>query len=102
MAYTKLSYPRSVEKTGYYLNFYAYDYNKAQSLGVKSIRDMLQETGGMLVGDNADMMQNLSIEDQMMVLTLVADSIKRYKAIELNNLLDELDSTYNNKKLSDL
>jgi len=59
-----LSYPRSVETTGYYLNFYTYDYNKAQSLGVKSIRDMLQETGGMLVGDNADMMQNLSIEDQ--------------------------------------
>ena len=36
-----LSYPRSVETTGYYLNFYTYDYNKAQSLGVKSIRDML-------------------------------------------------------------
>ena len=47
-------------------------------------------------------LDHLSIEDQMMVLTLVADSIKRYKAIELNNLLDELDSTYNNKKLSDL
>ena len=45
-----LSYPRSVEKTGYYLNFYTYDYNKAQSLGVKSIRDMLTgATTGCLV-----------------------------------------------------
>ena len=44
MAKTKtpnLMYPRSVETTGHYLNFYAYDYNKAQSLGVKSMRDML-------------------------------------------------------------
>ena len=58
-----LSYPRSVETTGYYLNFYTYDYNKAQSLGVKSIRDMLQQTGNML-SNNADFMQNLSVEDQ--------------------------------------
>ena len=58
-----LSYPRSVETTGYYLNFYTYDYNKAQSLGVKSIREMLQETGGMLV-NGVDEMQTLSIEDQ--------------------------------------
>ena len=64
MAYAKLSYPRSVEKTGYYLNFYAYDYNKAQSLGVKSIRDMLSGATTDLAGNNADFMQNLSIEQQ--------------------------------------
>ena len=57
-SYTKLSYPRSVEKTGYYLNFYAYDYNKAQSLGVKSIRDMLSGATSGLVGNNADLMQS--------------------------------------------
>ena len=59
MAYAKLSYPRSVEKTGYYLNFYAYDYNKAQSLGVKSIRDMLSGATSNLLGDNSDVMQSL-------------------------------------------
>ena len=64
MAYTKLSYPRSVEKTGYYLNFYAYDYNKAQSLGVKSIRDMLSGATTDLAGNNADFMQNLSVEQR--------------------------------------
>ena len=58
-----LSYPRSVETTGYYLNFYTYDYNKAQSLGVKNMRDMLQETAGMFV-NGVDEMQTLSIEDQ--------------------------------------
>ena len=67
MAYAKLSYPRSVEKTGYYLNFYAYDYNKAQSLGVKSIRDMLSGATSNLVGDNADLMQNLSAETQQRI-----------------------------------
>ena len=69
MAYAKLSYPRSVEKTGYYLNFYAYDYNKAQSLGVKSIRDMLSGATSNLLGDNSDVMQNLSIEDQQRIQT---------------------------------
>ena len=66
-----LSYPRSVETTGYYLNFYTYDYNKAQSLGVKSIRDMLQQTAGMFTGDgeSADAMQNLSLEDQALLRT---------------------------------
>ena len=66
-----LSYPRSVETTGYYLNFYTYDYNKAQSLGVKSIRDMLQETAGMFTGngDSADALQNLSLEDQALLRT---------------------------------
>lgn len=51
---------------------------------------------------NTETLDHLSIEDQMMVLNLVADSMRRYKAVELSNLLDELDSTYNNKKLSDL
>ena len=67
MAYAKLSYPRSVETTGYYLNFYAYDYNKAQSLGVKSIRDMLSGATSNLVADNADLMQNLSAETQQRI-----------------------------------
>ena len=67
-SYTKLSYPRSVEKTGYYLNFYAYDYNKAQSLGVKSIRDILSGASSkILAGNNTDFMQNLSIEDQQRI-----------------------------------
>ena len=70
MAYAKLSYPRSVEKTGYYLNFYAYDYNKAQSLGVKSIRDMLSGASSkILAGSNTDIMQNLSIDDQRRITT---------------------------------
>ena len=69
-SYTKLSYPRSVEKTGYYLNFYAYDYNKAQSLGVKSIRDILSGASSkILAGNNTDFMQNLSIEDQQRITT---------------------------------
>ena len=67
MAYAKLSYPRSVEKTGYYLNFYAYDYNKAQSLGIKSIRDMLSGATSNLVANNADLMQNLSVETQQRI-----------------------------------
>ena len=69
MAYTKLSYPRSVEKTGYYLNFYAYDYNKAQSLGIKSIRDILSGASSKILGSNTDIMQNLSIEDQRRITT---------------------------------
>ena len=66
-----LSYPRSVETTGYYLNFYTYDYNKAQSLGVKTMREMLQQTAGMFTGDgdSADAMQNLSLEDQALLRT---------------------------------
>lgn len=51
---------------------------------------------------NTETLDHLSIEDQMMILNLVSDSMRRYKAIELNNLLDELDNAYNNKKLSDL
>ena len=57
MAKTKtpnLMYPRSVETTGHYLNFYAYDYNKAQSLGVKSMRDMLS---GSQMWDNEQLQE---------------------------------------------
>jgi hypothetical protein len=50
---------------------------------------------------NTENIDHLSIEDQMMVLDLVADSMRRYKAIELNNLLTELDEHYSDK-LSDL
>ena len=50
---------------------------------------------------NTEQLDHLSIEDQMLVLDIVADSIKRYKAIELNQLLTELDTHYSDK-LSDL
>ena len=59
MAKTKtpnLMYPRSVETTGHYLNFYAYDYNKAQSLGVKSMRDMLS---GSQMWDNEQLQETM-------------------------------------------
>lgn len=49
---------------------------------------------------------HLSIEDQMLVLDLVADSIRRYKAIELDVVLNDFHDEYvKNKKttkLSDL
>ena len=51
---------------------------------------------------NTQQLDHLSIEDQMMVLDLVADSLRRYKGIELNKFLTEMDDHYNNKKLSDL
>ena len=51
---------------------------------------------------NTEQLDHLSIEDQMMVLDLVADSLRRYKGIELNKFLTEMDEHYNNKKLSDL
>ena len=44
---------------------------------------------------------HLSIEDQMMVIDLLADSIKRYKGIETKKFLDEMDTHYR-KNLSDL
>ena len=44
---------------------------------------------------------HLSIEDQMMVIDLLADSIKRYKGIETKKFLDEIDTHYR-KNLSDL
>jgi len=50
---------------------------------------------------NTEHIDHLSIEDQMLVLDLVADSIKRYKAIELDTFLNSVHSEYN-KKLSDL
>tara|TARA_Y100000114_G_C11759698_1_gene328859 strand:- start:1405 stop:1611 length:207 start_codon:yes stop_codon:yes gene_type:complete len=46
-------------------------------------------------------LDHLSIEDQMMVIDLVTDSIKRYKGIEVNKFLDEMDTHYR-KNLSDL
>ena len=64
MAKTKnpnLMYPRSVETTGHYLNFYAYDYNKAQSLGVKSMRDMLAGSQQMANEQLQEEMQNHQI-----------------------------------------
>jgi len=51
---------------------------------------------------NTETLDHLSIEDQMLVLDMISDSIKRYKAIELNNLLKELDDHYKQEKLSDL
>jgi len=51
---------------------------------------------------NTENLDHLSIEDQMLVLDMISDSIKRYKAIELNNLLTELDEHYTQEKLSDL
>lgn len=46
-------------------------------------------------------LDHLSVEDQMMVIDLVTDSIKRYKGIEVNKFLDEMDTHYR-KNLSDL
>ena len=37
---------------------------------------------------NTEQLDHLSIEDQMLVLDIVADSIKRYKAIELDVFLN--------------
>tara|TARA_A100001201_G_C4093073_1_gene202796 strand:- start:1806 stop:2015 length:210 start_codon:yes stop_codon:yes gene_type:complete len=51
---------------------------------------------------NTSALDHLSVEDQMMVLDLIADSIRRYKAKEVQNFLNEMDNHYNNKKLSDL
>ena len=64
-----LTYPRSVEKTGYYLNFYSYDYNKAQSLGVKSIRDMLSGSISGSKGLNKDIKSNLPNATQNQIET---------------------------------
>ena len=46
-------------------------------------------------------LDHLSVEDQMMVIDFVTDSIKRYKGIEVNKFLDEMDTHYR-KNLSDL
>lgn len=44
---------------------------------------------------------HLSIEDQMMVIDLVADSIRRYKGKETSKFIEEMDTHYR-KNLSDL
>lgn len=44
---------------------------------------------------------HLSIEDQMMVIDLVADSIRRYKGKETSKFIEEMDEHYR-KNLSDL
>ena len=48
---------------------------------------------------NTETIDHLSVEDQLLVMDLVADSIKRYKALELNELLQELDEHYKNELL---
>ena len=47
---------------------------------------------------NSDIIDHLSIEDQMMVIDLVADSLRRYKGIEVQNFLDEMDKHHEEKK----
>ena len=47
-------------------------------------------------------LEHLEIDDQMMVIDLVADSIRRYNSKEVEKFLNEMDNHYNNKKLSDL
>lgn len=51
---------------------------------------------------NTEQLDHLSIEDQMLVLDIVADSIKRYKAIELDVFLNDVHDEYKRTKLSDL
>jgi len=51
---------------------------------------------------NTEQLDHLSIEDQMLVLDIIADSIKRYKAIELDVFLNDVHDEYKRKKLSDL
>ena len=51
---------------------------------------------------NTEQLDHLSIEDQMLILDIVADSIKRYKAIELDTFLNSVQDEYKRKKLSDL
>jgi hypothetical protein len=51
---------------------------------------------------NTEQLDHLSIEDQMLILDIVADSIKRYKAIELDLFLNGVHDEYKRKKLSDL
>ena len=45
---------------------------------------------------NTETLDHLSIEDQMLVLDVVADSIKRYKAIELDVFLNDVHDEYKN------
>jgi len=48
---------------------------------------------------NTETIDHLAVEDQLLVMDLVADSIRRYKALELNELLQELDEHYKNELL---
>jgi len=43
-------------------------------------------------------LDHLSIEDQMMVIDLVCDCLKRYKGLETKHFLDEIDEEYQKKK----
>ena len=47
---------------------------------------------------STETLDHLSIEDQMMVIDLVADSLRRYKSIEVKNFLDEMDRHHEEKK----
>jgi hypothetical protein len=51
---------------------------------------------------NTENLDHLSIEDQMLILDTVADSIRRYKAKELDSFLNDVHDEYKRKKLSDL
>jgi len=51
---------------------------------------------------NTEQLDHLSIEDQMLILDIVADSIKRYKSIELDLFLNDVHDEYKRTKLSDL
>ena len=48
---------------------------------------------------NTETIDHLAVEDQLLVMDLVADSIRRYKALELNELLQELDEHYKKELL---
>jgi len=48
---------------------------------------------------NTETIDHLAVEDQLLVMDLVADSIRRYKALELNELLQELDDHYKKELL---
>lgn len=50
---------------------------------------------------NTELLDHLNIEDQMMVIDLVADSIRRYKGKETSKFIEEMDEHYR-KNLSDL
>ena len=59
------------------------------------------ETSMMTIVDEilkTETLDHLSIEDQMMVIDLVCDSLRRYKGIETKNFLDEIDEEYQKKK----
>jgi len=51
---------------------------------------------------NTENLDHLSIEDQMLILDTVADSIRRYKAKELDSFLNDVHDEYKRTKLSDL